>query len=172
MIRRLPWFERVFPSGQPAHLLPGIVERLRGTPARVSERTAGVSRDVLTRRPGEAWSIQENVGHLLDLEPLWLSRVEDLAARRTHLTEADLTNRRTHEAGHNAEDLAGLVATFRTARAVLVGRLEAMTEADASSTAHHPRLKTTMNVVDLAVFVAEHDDYHLARITELLCTPA
>jgi hypothetical protein len=25
-----------------------------------------------------------------------------------------------------------------------------------------------MNVVDVAYFVSEHDDYHLARITELL----
>ena len=25
----------------------------------------------------------------------------------------------------------------------------------------HPRLKTLMNVVDVAFFVAEHDDYHL-----------
>jgi uncharacterized damage-inducible protein DinB len=157
-----------FPSGLPAHLLPGIIERLRGTPARVFDRTAGVLPDVLTRRPGEAWSIQENVGHLLDLEPLWLSRVEDLAARRTELTEADVTNRRTHEAGHNAADPAQLLAEFRSARAALVGRLEAMTEADAAVSALHPRLRTPMNVVDLAFFVAEHDDYHLARITELL----
>jgi uncharacterized damage-inducible protein DinB len=170
MIRRLPWFERAFPSGQPADLLPGIIERLRGTPARVVERTAGISPAVLTRRPAEAWSIQENVGHLLDLEPLWLSRVEDLAARRTKLTEADLTNRRTHEAGHNAADLAELLAAFRAARAALVGRLEAMTETEAGVTALHPRLQTPMNVVDLAFFVAEHDDYHLARITEVLST--
>jgi hypothetical protein len=29
-------------------------------------------------------------------------------------------------------------------------------------------MKTPMNVVDLAFFVAEHDDYHLAKISELL----
>jgi hypothetical protein len=31
----------------------------------------------------------------------------------------------------------------------------------------HPRLKTPMRIIDLFLFVAEHDDHHLARITEL-----
>jgi nitronate monooxygenase len=38
----------------------------------------------------------------------------------------------------------------------------------AAVAALHPRLRVAMNVVDLAYFVSEHDDYHLARITELL----
>jgi len=37
-----------------------------------------------------------------------------------------------------------------------------------SNESTHPRLRTSMNAVDLAYFVAEHDDYHLARIGELL----
>jgi hypothetical protein len=32
----------------------------------------------------------------------------------------------------------------------------------------HPRLNQPMRVVDLLFFVAEHDDYHLARISELI----
>ena len=69
-----PWFERKFPSGLPGHLLGPILERLRGTPARLAERLAGVPDALLWRRPAEGWSIQENVGHLLDLEPLWRLR--------------------------------------------------------------------------------------------------
>jgi hypothetical protein len=169
MVNRLPWFERGFPTGLPAHLLPVIVERLRGTPARLADRLAGVPDTVLTRRGPGPWSIQENVGHLLDLEPLWRQRVSDLARRRGELAEADLTNRRTHEANHNAVPLAGLLATFRTARGVLVREFESFPEDGMSFTAIHPRLKASMNVTDLAYFVAEHDDYHLARISELLC---
>jgi hypothetical protein len=168
MIRRLPWFERSFPTGQPAHLLPVVAERLRGTPARLAVRLAGVPRGVLVRRSGDSWSVQENAGHLLDLEPLWLRRVEDLAAGRPELAEADLANRRTHEAGHNSVPLEGLLADFRRARGELVRRLEAFSEGGAAVTAVHPRLRVAMNVVDVAYFVSEHDDYHLARITELL----
>jgi hypothetical protein len=32
----------------------------------------------------------------------------------------------------------------------------------------HPRLKKPMRIVDLFLFVAEHDDHHLARIAELV----
>jgi hypothetical protein len=36
----------------------------------------------------------------------------------------------------------------------------------------HPRLGTPMRLVDLAYFIAEHDDHHLARLRELTTTPA
>jgi uncharacterized damage-inducible protein DinB len=168
MIKRLPWFEREFPSGLPADLLPVVVERLRGTPARVADRLAGAPPSVLVRRRGDSWSLQENVGHLLDLEPLWQQRVGDLALRRAELAAADLTNRRAHEADHNTAWLERLLAEFRRARGELVRQLEGFPESEAAFVARHQRLKVPMNVVDLAFFVAEHDDYHLARVSELL----
>lgn len=134
----------------------------------MEERLGPLTAAVLTRRSGNTWSIQENAGHLLDLEPLWLARVEDLLARRPEMTPADLTNRRTHEANHNAAPLAALLRGFRQARAVLLHRLEAVDDAALAYTAPHPRLRVPMSLVDHAFFVAEHDDYHLARMTELL----
>jgi O-succinylhomoserine sulfhydrylase len=53
MIARQPWFERSFPTGLPAHLLPVVIERLRGTPARIADRlaeTPGVSRVIYCGR--------------------------------------------------------------------------------------------------------------------------
>ncbi|MGH2349380.1 MAG: DinB family protein [bacterium] len=168
MIRKQPWFERKFPTGLPADIFPLVLERLRGTPARLEERVTALSAEVLTRRSGDTWSIQENAGHLGDLEPLWLQRVEDFLAQREELTVADLTNRKTHEANHNAAELRSLLAGFRQARAVLVSRLESVEDAALTRTALHPRLRVPMNLVDHAFFVAEHDDYHLARMTELM----
>jgi uncharacterized damage-inducible protein DinB len=162
------WFERVFTLDLPAWMLPNVIERLRGTPARLEERLRDVSPTALTRRDGEHWSIQENAGHLLDLEELWLGRIDDFAEGRERLRAADLTNRRTHEAGHNARALEGILADFRAARAHLVARLEAFGPSEQQRPALHPRLATPMRPVDHAFFVAEHDDHHLARITQLL----
>ena len=39
------------------------------------------------------------------MESLWQQRLEDLTVRRPELTVADLENRRTHEANHNAARL-------------------------------------------------------------------
>jgi uncharacterized damage-inducible protein DinB len=161
------WFERTFDFALPPSRFPSILERLRGTPARLEERTRSLSRDVLTRRHNDHWSIQENVGHLLDLEPLWLRRVEQLFAGETELVPADLTNRRTHEAGHNGRSLSDLLRDFRAARTQLVLQLSRADDEMLTRSALHPRLRRPMRLVDLALFVAEHDDHHLVTITLL-----
>jgi uncharacterized damage-inducible protein DinB len=120
------------------------------------------------RRSGNTWSIHENAGHLFDLEPLWLQRVDDVLAQRVEMTQADLPNRKTREANHNAAELSGLLRRFRQARIALVSRLGMVDSVAITLTALHPRLRVPMNLVDHAFFVAEHDDYHLTRITELL----
>jgi uncharacterized damage-inducible protein DinB len=165
------WFERSFDLTLPAGRFPGIVERLRGTPARIDERLASVPAAVLTRRDADHWSIQENIGHLLDLEPLWLRRLEQLFAGETELAPTDLANRRTFDAGHNDRPLSELLREFRAARAKLVERFEAADDATVMRSALHPRLRSPMRTIDLAFFVAEHDDHHLATITGLLAPP-
>jgi uncharacterized damage-inducible protein DinB len=167
MVTRQPWFERRFTFDLPVTAAPGLIERLRGTPVRLRERVAGLAIPKLIARQGPGWSIQENVGHLWDLEPLWMTRAEDLAAGKAVLQAADLQNRKTHDANHNARALGELLRGFETARATLVTRLEATDDAGWARSAKHPRLDMQMRLLDLAYFVAEHDDHHLATITEL-----
>ncbi len=162
------WFTREFSFALPVELYPNIVERLRGTPARLEDRLAALPRAVLMRRAGASWSMQEHAGHLLDLEPLELQRLADYAVGRAVLTPADLQNRRTHEARHNERPLADILRAFRAERLEFVQRLEAFDDKFVQRTAVHPRLQQPMRVIDLACFKAEHDDHHLARISELL----
>lgn len=166
MVQRI-WFERVFELGVPIEAHPDLVERLRGTPGRLAERTADLDRAVLGSRREGAWSIAEQAGHLSDLEPLWYGRVEDLIAGRPRLRDADLENRATWDAHHTERPIEDIVREFAERRARLVGRLEGLTDAELSATALHPRLEQPMTVVDLCFFVAEHDDHHLATITSL-----
>ena len=166
----LPWFERKFPFAFPVEKHPDIVERLSGTPVRVEEKVATIPPEILTARRGGTWSIQENVGHLLDLEPLWAGRVDDIFEGISTMREADLSNRKTHEAEHNRATIDALTRAFRNERVNLVRRLSALRTDDFARTAKHPRLGTPMRLVDLCLFVADHDDYHLARMTELATT--
>jgi uncharacterized damage-inducible protein DinB len=158
------WFDRTFELGLPPSAAPALLERLRQTPSRLESLLANLRADVLTRKPGGAWSIQEHAGHLGDLEPLWDRRLDDFAAGATTLHPADLENRRTHEANHNARPLAEVLRDFRASRERLLRRLDAMSDADLARVALHPRLQQPMSVVDLCFFVAEHDDHHLAAI--------
>ena len=161
------WFERKFEFSFPAELHPNLLARLRGTPARVEEVLRGRSREILVKKPQEKWSAQEHAGHLLDLEPLWLVRVDDYVAASAQLTVADLKNRKTDEADHNARPLEQILAEFRGARAKLLKRVDELDVSLFTRAIPHPRLKTPMRLVDHLYFVAEHDDHHLARIWEL-----
>jgi uncharacterized damage-inducible protein DinB len=162
------WFERKFAFSFPVEVYPTLCARLRGTPARLEEALRGRSQQILIRKPQEKWSAQEHAGHLLDLEALWLARVEDYVAASEQLTATDLRNRKTDEADHNARSLEQILTEFRARRGRL---LERVAELDASlfaSAIPHPRLKMPMRLVDHLYFVAEHDDHHLARIWELV----
>jgi uncharacterized damage-inducible protein DinB len=129
----------------------------------------GVPREVLIRKAEGKWSVQEQAGHLLDLEPLWIARVDDFWGNGD-MTAADLTNRKTNDANHNTRDLNGLLAEFRAARMRLVDRVAGLQSADFARTKLHPRLKQSMRLVDHLYFVAEHDDHHLAKIWEMIDT--
>ena len=161
------WFDRKFDLGLPASAFPPILGRLRSFPDRLEREVRRVPEERLTVRVGDGWSIQENVGHLFDLEALWEKRLDDFDAGVTVLHPADLENRKTHEADHNSRRIDDLLTAFRDARLRIVQRLERMSPAELSRVALHPRLQQAMSVVDLGFFVAEHDDHHLNTITTL-----
>src|SRR6202050_5621990 len=152
------WFERSFEFAFPVELFPNICARLRGTPARLEEILRDLPRNTLTGKTHDQWSAQEQAGHLADLEPLWLARVDDFLTDGDTLTAADLTNRTTHEAKHNSRDLMKILAEFRTARTRLVDHVGKFQPAFFACSKLHPRLKQPMSLVDHLYFVAEHDD--------------
>ncbi len=164
---QIPWFQRKFSFDFPAGLYPSVIMRVQGTPARIEEIVDDLPAEAVTQRSDGKWSIQENVGHLLDLEPLWYRRLEDYLSERAVLCSADLTNLRTDSADHNSLPLGLLLMGFRSARQRLVDRLHRLDGDILGRKALHPRLGAPMRLVDLLYFVAEHDDHHLARIWEL-----
>ena len=168
MSQHLKWTERKFEFNFPAAVYPEMIERLRGTPARLEDRVKLISLDVLTKRDGERWSIQENAGHLLDLESLVTRRLDEYLSGATALHAADMSNRKTQEADHNQVSIDSILNSFREQRTNLVQRLDQLDPKTFSSVAHHPRLNKPMRLVDMLFFQAEHDDYHLARISELI----
>ncbi|HYR77799.1 MAG TPA: DinB family protein [Pyrinomonadaceae bacterium] len=168
MVERTEWIKRQFSFGLPLGMYPNVVERVRGTPARLEDLTRSLSQEMLTRRDGDKWSIQEQAGHLLDLEPLGMGRLDDFEAGRETLRAADMENRKTHEAHHNTNTIQNILAAFRQKRMAFVQRLDDYDEAFVQRTALHPRLNMQIRVIDLVFFIAEHDDHHLARISELI----
>jgi uncharacterized damage-inducible protein DinB len=167
-MNQIPWIQRTFPTNLPQSLFLNILERLRGTPARLEERISQLTPEILTRRQGNSWSIQETAGHLLQLEPLWQGRLDDFAASLVTLRPADMTNQATYAADYNSHALADILSDFRRNRMSMIIRLENLDEMTLDRTALHPRLQLPMRVLDMMVFIAEHDDHHLAGISALI----
>ena len=168
MSNRIKWTDRKFDFNFPTGIYPEMIERLRGVPARLDEHCRSVPANVLTSQHEDRWSIQENAGHLLDLESLVQQRIDEYESGAKLLHAADMSNRKTYDANHNDVAIETVLAIFRRERQATVARLEGLPDEVFGRVALHPRLNQDMRLVDMLFFQAEHDDYHMTRISELL----
>lgn len=164
---QVKWFDRKFEFAHTENIFPSIIERLSGTPLRLESKLRSIDKLILEHRIDNTWSIKENAGHLIDLEPLWRGRLEDIITGAVEMRLTDLSNAQTTLANHNAKSIESLIEHFYNTRNHTVAILNTLDETTIFKSALHPRLKTPMRTLDLFLFVAEHDDHHLARITEL-----
>lgn len=166
-MKQIKWFDRKFEFSFEQNIFPSIIERLECAPANLRHLIDQISAEKLITKIDEKWSIQENVGHLIDLEPLWQGRLEDILNDKEFLRPTDLENKKTDLARHNEKDINVLVAEFRNLREATINALKLLSEKEINKFALHPRLKTPMRTIDLFFFVAEHDDHHFAQIGHL-----
>ncbi len=164
---QIKWFDRKFTFESNQNIFPSILERLSGTPLRLEEKIKLIEPNFQVIKVDNTWSIKENLGHLSDLETLWQGRFEDIKNGNVELRPTDLQNNKTDLANHNLTPTNELLTNFRKLRQETILLIQDIEDALIFKTALHPRLKTPMRVMDLFLFVAEHDDHHLARITEI-----
>jgi uncharacterized damage-inducible protein DinB len=170
MIPLTPWFERKFNFDFPVNVFPVIFSRLEGSLFRLHLILQNADEEYCSyNRNG--WSVKEHVGHLYDLEELWWSRLNDFRRGKEILSAADLNNTRTKEAGHNEKTLEQLLKLFNVERQKILEAIYEFDEATLSLTSVHPRLQQPMRLIDSLYFVAEHDDHHIAHISNLLRKP-
>lgn len=162
------WTDRTFAMDFPPEKWPDLLERVRGTPVRVATIVKRVSEEVLAASDGRGWSAKQNLGHLIDLGYLPMTRIDQILAGDKTLISADMANKATNTADHNRRPIAALLRAFEEDRAKLVAKFESLKASDWSKSALHPRLQMPMRIVDIAYFDSEHDDYHLARMRAVI----
>jgi uncharacterized damage-inducible protein DinB len=167
-MEQVKWFERKFDFTSNQNIFPSVIERLAGTPVRLEEKFKLIPANMLTARINNTWSIKENLGHLIDLEPLWQGRLQDIVNGEKELRPTDLQNTATSIAKHNEKPVSDLLQSFRKIRTTTIKLVENLDEQTIFKSALHPRLKTPMRTIDLFLFVAEHDDHHLVTISDLV----
>ncbi|MEQ9403378.1 MAG: DinB family protein [Cyclobacteriaceae bacterium] len=167
-MERTKWTERIFTFDFPEGLLPNVLERLRGVESRLKAMTHEIDDAVTLEKKAGKWSIREHIGHLVDLEDIHMGRVREMMAGKPELTAADMKNVKTEEAEYNTKNINDLIAAFTIKRNNFIQLLESLDDETQHFQSLHPRLQVRMRPVDMAFFIAEHDDHHLTSIREIL----
>lgn len=164
------WFDRKFDFNFGMEQYDNLLERLQQAPILFDQILSRLPENVQILKLNEKWSIKENIGHLIVLEPLWRIRFQDIKEKKFEMSPADLGNTLTNEMNFNRNLLQGLLKTFSVERNKTLGFLKTLEQIDFSKTSIHPRLQQPMRIIDLMYFVAEHDQHHLEAILNILNT--
>jgi uncharacterized damage-inducible protein DinB len=169
-MKRQKWFDRKFTFEHSHDEYNTILTQLLSNPDKISELVSELPEEILSNKVDGKWSIKENVGHLIDLEELHDSRIDDFISGKKKLRPADLNNKKTDEANHNSKNISELLERLKIVREIFVKRLKALNKKVLTHTSIHPRLNQPMRPIDMAQFVLEHDEHHIETIKEIINT--
>jgi uncharacterized damage-inducible protein DinB len=158
------WVDRTFDFDFDFTTYPKFIERLETTPNMLDLLILSIPENIYTVKHGKEWSIQENVGHLLTVDDLFIGRLDDYENGASELRPADVSGARTDRANYNSDDMKKLLEEFRDKRRIFIARLKKMEREMFKKVSWHPRLNKPMRLCDMLYFQAEHDDHHLNKI--------
>jgi uncharacterized damage-inducible protein DinB len=158
------WVDREFNFKFDVSLYPEFIERLEVTPFVLASLITPIPEDFLRVKENKEWSIQENVGHLITVDDLFIGRLDDYESGADSLRPADVSGAGTNEANYNSEKIQDLLKIFQEKRMGYIHRLETAKPDIFNQTAQHPRLKKPMRLCDMLYFQAEHDDHHINKM--------
>jgi len=161
------WLEKQFDFDYPASKYIEFLQFLGETPSHLEALVKSLPNEVLIRRDGDSWSIQENIGHFLTSESLFFGRLDDYENNAPVLRPARFEDNPTDKANFNEKNIQWILDEFRTQRGIYIDRLDALEPEDFEKAILHPRLNKPMRLCDMLLFHAEHDQHHLTRIAEL-----
>jgi uncharacterized damage-inducible protein DinB len=162
------WFDRKFDFNFGMEGYDSLYERLQNAPLKYKKEVLDLPEKILQLNSEDKWSIKENIGHLLLLEPLWYLRFEEIKEGKPEMSPADLSNTATYESSFNDIALQILIERFTKTRNKTINLLQGLKQEEFSLSSIHPRLRKPMRVIDMMHFVAEHDDHHLHTIRTII----
>ncbi|MBL7963228.1 MAG: DinB family protein [Flavobacteriales bacterium] len=167
-MRPAPWHTRSLPNGLGMEQLPVLLARVRGTPVRMQEVLRSVRPEQLALHRSGEWGVLEHLAHLTHLQDRLMARVDDLEARRPDLCPIDLADQVSVLTHVHTRHPGDVLEEFRLRRLAFVQRVQRMPDAVLAHVARHPCGERPTRVIDMLLWVAEHDDHHLAHIHHLL----
>ncbi len=166
-MKRQQWVDHRFNLGIDLGWSKNILSRITDTEIRLTYYVSNLTDEQLSVQKKGKWSIKEHIGHLTDLETLWMNRFQQFENGLSELVAADMSNEKTKNTNHNDSPILQLLSDFKKARNELILFFQKLNDPTQLHQAYHPRLKMMMRPVDLLFFIAEHDNHHITSIVEL-----
>jgi hypothetical protein len=164
----LPWSQRKLEFNRAVDELPLLTERMLGTPDRIHSLVRGIPAERLQLRIQGKWSVLEHIGHLMVLDERMQVRIEDWLSLSGRLSPIDLEDQQRFLDGQRHRELGDVLLEHRLRREALVNGVVNLPAAVHHHYALHPCRHLRMRPIDMFLFLAEHDDHHLATMRRLI----
>ncbi|WP_020533251.1 DinB family protein [Flexithrix dorotheae] len=164
-MNQIGWFERQFEFPGNQNIFPSLLERLEGTSIRLRVKTLKISDSIQVIRPEGKWSIMENIRHLLEMELVWQKFISSILKGKRII---NLSNTKSPASPQlNNENVDHLLIQFADQRRITLETISKLKNDKIFKNAFYTPLQRPLSILDLAYYMAEHDDHHLARITNI-----
>ena len=136
---------------------------LEAFPGQLKAQITALDDATLRYKPTGEWSAIENVGHLIDVESLWMGRFRQmLAAENPNFPPADV-DKLVRRGNYQHKDAANLLHTFAEQRAETVAFLRTLKPMHHERPGVHP-VRGPVTVGSSITILAGHDQLHTAQI--------
>lgn len=153
----------------PDHYLQSL-KILENTPSTLRHWTKDLPAELATQRRNQKWSINENIGHLLTMESLWIARLDDFVLHKPTLRPWNGTNTDTEAGEFNRQRTSKIIDDFEEIREV---HKHMLLQLQAKSMDLKSLLEAQNEIITLAdhtTMMAAHDQHHLKTIQNLIET--
>lgn len=147
------------------------VQRLVEFPQQLSRITDGLTDAQLRFKPANEWSVIENIGHLIDIDELYVGRVDRILAEERPEFPRFEPDPLVATKGYQQMDGHALLQQFIATRQATIDGLSTI-EPDELDRAGMHAVYGEMTLRRLVDHLANHDQKHLVQIQETLATYA
>jgi hypothetical protein len=148
--------------------LNDVLNHLETFPEELSKQLLDLDKYTLVEKPDGKWSIQQNAGHLLAIESLWIARLDDFMLNHETLRPWNGTNEETDQAQFNLQYLPQILADFEAIRSAHCRMIRLSLDKLHSSVCVHPRTGEAVTFEEHLQCMQKHDQAHLRAIGERL----
>lgn len=143
------------------------LETMAAFPAALRGQVQPLDDATLRYKPEREWSAIENVGHLIDIEGLWIARFRQMLAAENPALAAIDVDETVRQRDYQHKDLANLLRTHAELRAETIEFIRGLKPLHFERTGIHP-VRGPINLAQAVAILANHDRLHAEQIAKTI----